>query len=59
MSIKRVLFVCVENSNRSQIAEAIARMHGGDGVEARAPVRGRRAALIRRRLTPCANWATT
>ncbi|HKG21704.1 MAG TPA: arsenate reductase ArsC [Blastocatellia bacterium] len=31
---KRVLFVCVENSNRSQIAEAFARIHGGDGVEA-------------------------
>ena len=30
----RVLFVCVENSNRSQMAEAFARMHGGDGVEA-------------------------
>lgn len=25
----RVLFVCVENSNRSQMAEAFARMHGG------------------------------
>jgi arsenate reductase (thioredoxin) len=31
---KRVLFVCVENSNRSQMAEAFARMHGGDRVEA-------------------------
>jgi protein-tyrosine-phosphatase len=31
---KRVLFVCVENSNRSQMAEAFARMHGGDKVEA-------------------------
>ncbi len=31
---KRVLFVCVENSNRSQMAEAFARMHGGDEVEA-------------------------
>jgi protein-tyrosine-phosphatase len=29
-----VLFVCVENSNRSQMAEAFARMHGGDRVEA-------------------------
>jgi arsenate reductase len=29
----RVLFVCVENSNRSQMAEAFARMHGGDLVE--------------------------
>ena len=28
-STKRVLFVCVENSNRSQMAEAFARMHGG------------------------------
>jgi protein-tyrosine-phosphatase len=30
----RVLFVCVENSNRSQMAEAFARMIGGDKVEA-------------------------
>lgn len=29
----RVLFVCIENSCRSQIAEAFARMHG-PGVEA-------------------------
>lgn len=32
--MKRVVFVCVENSNRSQMAEAFARMHGGDDVEA-------------------------
>ena len=32
--MKRILFVCVENSNRSQMAEAFARLHGGDGVEA-------------------------
>lgn len=32
--MKRILFVCVENSNRSQMAEAFARMHGGQGVEA-------------------------
>jgi arsenate reductase len=31
---KRVLFVCVENSNRSQMAEAFARRFGGDAVEA-------------------------
>ena len=31
---KRVLFVCVENSNRSQMAEAFARMHGGGRVDA-------------------------
>jgi len=30
----RLLFVCVENSNRSQMAEAFARIHGGDSVEA-------------------------
>ena len=30
----RVVFVCVENSNRSQMAEAFARMHGGGRVEA-------------------------
>ena len=32
--MKRVLFVCVENSNRSQMAEAFARIHGADKVEA-------------------------
>lgn len=32
--MKRVLFVCVENSNRSQMAEAFARLHGGEDVEA-------------------------
>ena len=29
----RVLFVCVENSNRSQMAQAFAAMYGGDKVE--------------------------
>ena len=31
---KRLLFVCVENSNRSQMAEAFARIHGSDAVMA-------------------------
>ena len=31
---KRVLFVCVENANRSQMAEAFAHIHGGGRVEA-------------------------
>ncbi len=31
----RLLFVCVENANRSQMAEAFARFHGGAEVEAR------------------------
>lgn len=31
--MKRVLFACVENSNRSQMAEAFARMHGEGTVE--------------------------
>lgn len=31
---KRLLFICVENSNRSQMAEAFARIHGGDRIEA-------------------------
>ena len=34
MTRKRVLFVCVENANRSQMAEAFARLHGGGDVEA-------------------------
>ncbi len=32
--LPRVLFVCVENSNRSQMAEAFARMHGAGAIEA-------------------------
>ncbi|MBX9627748.1 MAG: arsenate reductase ArsC [Gemmataceae bacterium] len=32
--VKRLLFVCVENANRSQMAEAFARILGGDAVEA-------------------------
>ena len=32
--MKRVLFVCVENAGRSQMAEAFARKYGGDKVEA-------------------------
>jgi protein-tyrosine-phosphatase len=32
--MKKVLFVCVENSCRSQMAEAFARVHGEDIVEA-------------------------
>ena len=32
--MKRVLFVCVENSNRSQMAEAFASINSGKDVEA-------------------------
>jgi protein-tyrosine-phosphatase len=32
--VKRVIFVCVENSNRSQMAEAFAHIYGGDRVRA-------------------------
>ena len=32
--VKTVLFVCVENSNRSQMAEAFARIHGAGKVKA-------------------------
>lgn len=32
--VKRVLFICVENSTRSQMAEAFARLLGGAAVEA-------------------------
>jgi arsenate reductase (thioredoxin) len=31
---KQLLFVCIENSNRSQMAEAFARLHGGPSIEA-------------------------
>ncbi len=31
--MKKVLFVCVENSCRSQIAEAFAKIHGGNELE--------------------------
>ena len=32
--MKKVVFVCVENSNRSQMAEAFARIHGDGKIEA-------------------------
>jgi arsenate reductase len=32
--MKKLLFVCVENSNRSQMSQAFAKIHGGDKVEA-------------------------
>lgn len=32
--MKRVLFVCVENSNRSQMAQAFAKMYGQDVIQA-------------------------
>jgi len=31
---KKLLFVCVENSNRSQMSQAFAKIHGGKMVEA-------------------------
>jgi protein-tyrosine-phosphatase len=34
MEKKKLLFVCVENSNRSQMSQAFAAILGGDGVEA-------------------------
>jgi arsenate reductase len=34
MSKKKLLFVCVENSNRSQMSQAFATMLGGENVEA-------------------------
>lgn len=33
-SPKKLLFVCVENSNRSQMAQAFAKIHGKDRIEA-------------------------
>jgi protein-tyrosine-phosphatase len=32
--VKTIVFVCIENSNRSQMAEAFARMYGAGKVEA-------------------------
>ena len=31
---KKILFVCIENSNRSQMSQAFARIHGGDAIKA-------------------------
>mgnify|MGYP000933664061 FL=1 len=31
---KKILFVCIENSNRSQMSQAFANILGGDNVEA-------------------------
>ncbi|MFQ3597317.1 MAG: arsenate reductase ArsC [Chloroherpetonaceae bacterium] len=32
--MKKILFVCIENSNRSQMAQAFAKIHGKEMVEA-------------------------
>ena len=34
MQKKKLLFVCIENSNRSQMSQAFAKIYGGDTVEA-------------------------
>jgi protein-tyrosine-phosphatase len=34
MAKKKILFVCIENSNRSQMSQAFAKMYGGGDVEA-------------------------
>src|SRR5687767_3964614 len=34
MSKRKILFVCIENSNRSQMAQAFANMLGGKEIEA-------------------------
>jgi arsenate reductase len=34
MAKRKLLFVCIENSNRSQMSEAFARLLGGESVEA-------------------------
>lgn len=34
LEIKRVLFVCIENSNRSRIAKAFAHIHGQSKIKA-------------------------
>ncbi|MBP9098046.1 MAG: arsenate reductase ArsC [Ferruginibacter sp.] len=31
---KKILFVCIENSNRSQMSQSFAFIHGGDEIEA-------------------------
>ena len=31
---KKILFVCIENSNRSQMSQAFATMRGGENIEA-------------------------
>lgn len=31
---KKILFVCIENSNRSQMSQAFAKMLGGENIEA-------------------------
>jgi len=34
MDKKKILFVCIENSNRSQMSQAFAKIHGHQAVEA-------------------------
>jgi len=33
-AVKKILFVCIENANRSQMAQAFALMHGGKNIQA-------------------------
>lgn len=33
MAKKKILFVCIENSNRSQMAEGFAKMYGNESIE--------------------------
>jgi len=50
--MKRVLFVCVENSCRSQIAEAFARMHGAGAIEPYSAARNHRDRSIPKPSSP-------
>ena len=34
MSKKKILFVCIENSNRSQMSQAFVKIYGGENIEA-------------------------
>ena len=34
MQKKKLLFVCIENSNRSQMSQAFAKIYGGENIEA-------------------------
>jgi hypothetical protein len=52
---KRVLFVCVENANRSQMAEAFAGFTGIEAVHLYKPNAVRRGA--NRSKTPCPAWS--
>ncbi|MFC7670234.1 hypothetical protein ACFQT0_24855 [Hymenobacter humi] len=52
------LFVCIENANRSQMAQAFATMHGGEQVAAYSAGSRPSGLSTPKPLRPWPSWAT-